>query len=816
MKQVLASAAVAAVLVACATSPAAHAFSGNATADHVLGQNNFANSAAGFVDSRGLHDPTSIAVDRGSSPNRLYVADYDNNRVLGWKNARNFKKGTPADLVIGQADYTSAACNRGGAVSDRTLCLPTGLSVDADGDLYVADSFNSRVLRFASPFASGFEFDQPAEAVFGQASFTANFCNRSASPTTPTADTLCSPAGTALDADGNLYVADGFGAFGNNNRVVEYDDPKAPGPGTPGTPGSDGDTTADEVFGQASFAAGTCNRGNAMAAADRLCAPTDLWIDQAGNLIVADTANNRVLVFVDPLGNQSADQVYGQADFAGKDLGSGLNQLRSPTGVGVDSGGRLWIADFSGRVLQFDAPLLGSNGRTANRTFGTTGSFPSAKRFLQPTDVDFDAFGNLYVADGTQPPTNLEGGYSRVLRLDSPLTTDAIPDGVVGQKGFAASLPNRIDLKSLSVPRGIAFDRTVSPPHVYVADTAANRVLAWADATTFENGASADLVLGQPSFKAHYCNQGVLVPNAAANTLCQPTDVGVDSQGRVWVVDELNNRVVGYASPFASGLFADQAAIRVLGQADFAGKFENRGGAVGASTLKAPRSLAVDSDDNVWVSDRLNNRVLLFKKPFAQDGNADLVLGQANFTSAAFPGAPSADVLASPTGIFVDGPGNVYVADLFHDRAVIYSKPLAAGPGTPGTPGEKGDRTADRVFGKVSLSSGSGCNRYDGVTARTAQSLCGPSDLTLDLDGSLWVVDASNHRVLRYDQPLSGNDTADAVIGPADFVTSGTRCTDVLRSASGFCFPDAIASDPADNLWVSETGGNRVLRFDDS
>jgi len=60
--------------------------------------------------------------------------------------------------------------------------------------------------------------------VFGQASFTANLCNRSVSPTTPSADTLCSPAGTTLDVDGNLYVADGYGLFGSNNRVVEYDD----------------------------------------------------------------------------------------------------------------------------------------------------------------------------------------------------------------------------------------------------------------------------------------------------------------------------------------------------------------------------------------------------------------------------------------------------------------------------------------------------------------------------------------------------------------------------------------------------------------
>jgi sugar lactone lactonase YvrE len=306
------------------------------------------------------------------------------------------------------------------------------------------------------------------------------------------------------------------------------------------------------------------------------------------------------------------------------------------------------------------------------------------------------------------------------------------------------------------------------------------------------------------------------VLTAAANTLCQPTDVGVDSQGRVWVVDELNNRVLGYASPFESGLFADQAAIRVLGQADFAGKLENRGGAVGANTLREPRSIAIDSDDNVWVTDRVNNRVLVFKKPFTLDGNADFVLGQANLTSATFPPAPSPDAVASPFGIFVDGPGNVYLADTFHNRVLVYQKPLAAGGGTPGTPGDKGDRTADRVFGQVSLSSGAGCNQYNGVNGRTAQSLCSPSDVALDGTGSLWIVDpgSSNSRLLRHDQPLSGNDTADAVIGAPSFTTTDNRCGTPVRNATGFCLPDSIAFDPAGRLWVSESGGNRVLRFD--
>ena len=86
-------------------------------------------------------------------------------------------------------------------------------------------------------------------------------------------------------------------------------------------------------------------------------------------------------------------------------------------------------------------------------------------------------------------------------------------------------------------------------------------------------------------------------------------------------------------------------------------------------------------------------------------------------------------------------------------------------------------------------------------------------DVAVDAVGSLWVVDpgSGNQRVLRFDVPLSGDDTADAVLGQPDFVSSGSTCGNPVRSASGFCFPDSVAFDPAGNLWLSESAGNRVV-----
>jgi hypothetical protein len=656
--------------------------------------------------------------------------------------------------------------------------------------------------------------DQPASAVLGQASFTSGLCNRTSTlPFTPSADTLCGPAGVAVDGEGNVFVADGYGMGFFNHRVLEYDDPKAAGGGTPGTPGAAGDTTADRVFGQPNFTSPSPISGCAAPTASLLCSPANLSVDQTGNLYVADPIDHRVLVFVNPLDDDEtgavADSVFGQPDFTSDGLGSGPGGLNFPTGVAADAANRVWIADSLGhRVTRYDSPL--TTARLADEEYGTAGFFPSRRNFGTPADVDVDAAGNLYVADG-MPPANLEGGYSRVLRLNDPIGTDKLPDGVLGQKGYMTFLPNRTDGTGLRGAVGVAIDRTSSPPRVYAVDVGNNRVLGWPDATSFFNGESAEVVLGQPSFKAQQCNQGDFLPSAT--TLCNPRNAAVDPQGNLWVVDFLNNRVVEYNRPFESGFTANQPAARVYGQADFTGAAANRGSAdPTAATLSEPRGVAFDGVGKMWIADAGNFRVLAFDDPLGTDRNADLVIGQASFTSDAVPSSPTAGNFLAPSDLYLDAQRNLYVGDLSYDRVLVFLNPLAPGGGTPGTPGSAGDLTADRVFGQADFTS-SGCNQFGGVVARTAQSVCGPNHMAVDGAGSLWLADGGNHRVLRYDSPLTSDSTADAVIGPPDFTTNGIACG-VPRTASTFCFPNGLDIDALGNLWVSDGSSHRVLVFD--
>src|SRR5581483_10636547 len=115
-----------------------------------------------FTDSNGNHGDSGIVIDQNSNPPHLYVADTYNNRILGFNDARSIKVGAQADLVLGQPDFKRSVCNynpnsaaASQAPTASSLCQPVGLAVDSQGNLWVADRGNHRVVRYANPFAQG-------------------------------------------------------------------------------------------------------------------------------------------------------------------------------------------------------------------------------------------------------------------------------------------------------------------------------------------------------------------------------------------------------------------------------------------------------------------------------------------------------------------------------------------------------------------------------------------------------------------------------------------------------------------------------------
>ena len=174
-------------------------FSDGELASLVIGQIGFTTKACAATLT-GLCHPWGMAFD---SSGNLWVADAGNNRVLEFKTTLH--SGESASLVIGQSSFTSNTC----ATTQSGLCRPDDVIFDKVGNLWVADTFNSRILGFGAPFASG----ESASIVIGQTGFTTGSCTQSPA----SQGGLCIPTGIAFDFKGNLWVVDD-----SNSRVIEF------------------------------------------------------------------------------------------------------------------------------------------------------------------------------------------------------------------------------------------------------------------------------------------------------------------------------------------------------------------------------------------------------------------------------------------------------------------------------------------------------------------------------------------------------------------------------------------------------------------
>ena len=745
------------------------------SAYRALGQPDLRQNGVNMVQGAELFAPGGVAIDASEGQRRLYIADTRNHRILAWQDARSFQSGAPATLVLAQPSLQHV--NPLG-IGISGLINPLGLAVDATtGHLYVADYGDNRVVRFPKPFANLTRIEP--DAVYGQP----NFASRGANTGGITDHSMRSPRAVAFDSRGNLWVADT-----GNNRVLRFPAGvlDAPNP------------SADLVVGQRDFVTAGANMNGGGMTAFGLDSPAGLVFDQQNNLYVADFDNLRVLKFPAPSSSAPAAMaVYGQAGFTTRvvSLQPTSSSLAGPMGLAVTAAGKLYVTvPNDNRVLVF--PPGATTGTAAMEVLGqptfTTNLpnadvFPraSAATFFGVMEVEVDAEGNIFVADA---------GNNRVLSFTPPAKTAS---RVLGQADFASNGANQIKPGSINAPYKMAIDYSQTPFPLYVSDTNNHRVVVWKDASRFRTGAPADLVIGQPDLATALPNvdtRGQATPSRTS--LFAPRGIVLDAAGNLYVADAGNNRVLRYPRPVSqSGRITPDA---VLGQPDF---FTSLSAAVNASSLNQPSGLALGPDGRVFVSDGGNNRVLEFASNPGTGAAAVRVYGQPTFTTGTTPSFASAQTLALPQGLYVDGTYNLYVADSGANRVLVY-------PNTKDLPPLGG--SASVVIGQTG---------FDQAGAGgTATRLRTPLDLVVDSKGSLYVSDSGNHRVLQFPSllflPIS-NSAATAVVGQRTMtgVTANWNSRDGLATAEGFFSPAGIYMDRRETLYVGDTGNNRVVHF---
>jgi uncharacterized protein (TIGR03437 family) len=444
------------------------------------------------------------------------------------------------------------------------------------------------VCAFAQTQAQTFATGQAARLVVGQTTFTAG--NYGA-----TNQLLGAPSGIAY-AGGTLWVADAnrLGALPDNNRVLRFNDVLTY-PSATQDPTVIGSTcgvcrgVASLVLGQPDFV----SSGNSLTPTG-MRNPTGIASDGTV-LAVADTDNNRILIWHKlPTSNgQPADTVIGQPDFThnGTSVPPTATSLRGPIG--------LWIAN-----------------------------------------------GKLYVAD-TQDNRILI--YNKI-----PSTNNAAADVVVGQpdftsfvepdltKGNAATAAN-----NMQTPVSVTTDAT----HMYVADLGQSRVLIFNTIPT-TNGASADVVVGQPDMVSNIDNNSYTVTNTTLDADNNPT-------GITPVLCESN---AAYAMSLGqTGSMAVDSDGTVIYPARC------------AATLSFPR-FALSDGTRLYVADGGNDRTLVFNTiPTMNGQRADAILGEPDEWSDLTGQNPNgSDALQTPAALAWDG-SNLYISDTYNNRVVVYT-----------------------------------------------------------------------------------------------------------------------------------------------
>ncbi|KPA12469.1 NHL repeat protein, partial [Candidatus Magnetomorum sp. HK-1] len=134
-------------------------------------------------------------------------------------------------------------------------------------------------------------------------------------------------------------------------------------------------SSAEAVFGQANFVSGLANRGGGVAA-NTLYEPTGIYVDSFGRLWVAEFSNHRVLRFDNAsykTTGANADAVLGQPDFNSNSSSTTQNGMKRPIGVWIDYAGNLWVSDYlNKRILRFNDAARKSNGANADAVLGQT------------------------------------------------------------------------------------------------------------------------------------------------------------------------------------------------------------------------------------------------------------------------------------------------------------------------------------------------------------------------------------------------------------------------------------------------------------
>jgi sugar lactone lactonase YvrE len=518
--------------------------------------------------------------------------------------------------------------------------------------------------------------------------------------------------------------------------------------------------------------------------AARFNSPTGVARDSAGNTYVADTVNSTIRK-ITPAGVVTT--FAGLAGSTGSANGTGsAARFNAPGAVAIDSVGNIFVADTNNSTIRKITPagVVSTFAGLAGSTGGANGT-GSAARFYFPGGLAIDTANNIYVADT---------GNSTIRKI-TPARVVSTFAGLAGSIGTADGIGSAA---RFNFPGGVAVDRAHTG-NIYVGDTSNFTIRQITPARVVTTLAGSPLMRG-----------GANGTGSAARFFF-PTGMAVDSAGNIYVAD------------------ADACTIRKIAPggvvSTFAGSFArgagSQDGTGSAARFNIPTDVAVDSSNNLYVADSNNCTIRKITPAAVVTTLAGLASpGHTN-------GTGSAARFDFPQGVAVDTTGKVYVADPVESaiRKITPSAVVSTFAGSPGTSGYvDATGTAARFrFPRLGLTVGAFDNVYVGDTfnfvvrkitpnAVVSSVVTNPANgagevrgVAIDSSGNIYTADYPHHTIRK----ITPDGTASIFAGLNDTPGSANG----IGSAARFNFPLGLAVDGAGNVYVADSGNNRIRKI---
>jgi hypothetical protein len=320
------------------------------------------------------------------------------------------------------------------------------------------------------------------------------------------------------------------------------------------------------------------------------------------------------------------------------------SSLYLPMSGAADAAGTLYIADSQNQRIRMVSATSGNISTVAGdgtAGFSGDGAAATAAMLNVPTDVKLDGAGNLFLADST----------NAVIRMVNATTgTITAIAGMGGQRGYTGD-GGQATLATLSSPKAIAFDGDHT---LYISDTGNNAIR------------TVDLSTGIITTVAGTGTAGFSGDNgtATAAKLSSPWAIALGPDGSLYIADQANNRVRKVST---GGVISTVAGTGTLG-------YSGDTGAATAAELNVPGGVVVDVAGNLYIADSGNKLV----RKVSTAGVITTVVGvQGGGTTV--DGLPAnTSALDGPFGLFLDGPGNLYIASIFQNRVRMVSSNMTS------------------------------------------------------------------------------------------------------------------------------------------